>query len=221
MRPRPASPERTCRSGLWLYRWRDIANSSMRPNVWRLLVAKPTWLAYCGAVGATIALTIIACSSATSSAPPPTEMAADLDWLDMPLEDVRSGEQFAISEFRGCVVIIDLMAVWCPNCLLQQQQLQIASSEWSDDEVVIISLDVDPTETVPILRRHVEDHNITWLSAIAPQPMIDQLVEDYGPIATTVTATPLIFIATDGEAEIIGRGLKPKRVLLELVEERQ
>ncbi len=172
-------------------------------------------------LSACLAFALSACAPMTEGDVTATETAPDLSWRDIPLTDVRTGDSFALSDFSGKVVIVDLTAVWCSNCLLQQHQLQIASSEWTDDEVVIVSLDVDPNETATILLRHIEENNIAWRSAIAPQPMIDALVEEFGPIATTVTATPLIFLDGDGEAELIGRGLKPKRVLLELVAERQ
>jgi thiol-disulfide isomerase/thioredoxin len=168
-----------------------------------------------------VAVAVAACSPAAESTPIPTDIPDDLDWRDIPLTDVRSGESFALADFGDQVVIVDLMAVWCPNCLLQQQQLQIASSEWSDDEVVIVSLDVDPNESVPILLKHAEDYHIGWRSAMSPQGMTNKLVAEFGPIVTSVSATPLILIGPGGEAELIGRGLKPKKVLLELVEERQ
>lgn len=168
-----------------------------------------------------IAILAAACTPTEEMAPPPTDTPADLDWREIPLVDVRSGESFTASDFEGQVLIIDLMAVWCPNCLHQQQQLQIASANWDDDEVVIISLDVEPNETASILLRHMNDYNIAWRAAVAPQPMIERLVTEFGTIATTVTATPLIFIAPDGETELYGRGLKPSRVLQDLVAERQ
>lgn len=172
-------------------------------------------------LAAFLALVLSACGPVAESDPAVTEIPPDLGWRDIPLADVRTGDTFTLADFSGKVLIVDLMAVWCSNCLLQQHQLQIASAEWADGEVVIVSLDVDSNETATILLRHVEQHNIMWQSAIAPQPMVDRLVEEFGPIATAVTATPLIFVDGEGEAELIGRGLKPKRVLLELVAERQ
>jgi len=168
-----------------------------------------------------VALGVAGCAPVADSTPAPTPIPDELGWRDIPLTDVISGEEFTLSGFEGQVVIVDLMAVWCINCLLQQQQIQIASAHWSDDEVVVVSLDVEPNETQTILRNHAQDNNIAWRSAVAPQSMIDRLVAEFGVMAINVTATPLIFISPDGSADLIGRGLKPRDVLLDLVAERQ
>ncbi|MBK7449448.1 MAG: hypothetical protein IPJ47_08455 [Anaerolineales bacterium] len=45
-------------------------------------------------------------------------------WFGIPLTNVRTNETFTIQDLKGKVVLVETMAVWCPNCLKQQGQVQ-------------------------------------------------------------------------------------------------
>ena len=40
------------------------------------------------------------------------------------LRDVVTGETFQMSDFLGQVMVIEAMAVWCPFCTSQQEELK-------------------------------------------------------------------------------------------------
>ncbi len=157
------------------------------------------------------------CANRQAPVATPSPIPSGLDWREIPLKDVRSGESFRVADFSGKWVLIDLMAVWCINCLLQQQQIQLASADWTDDQVVVISLDMEPKETEFILNRHAEKNNISWRSAVVPEEMIKRMIAEFGDIVLFVSATPLILISPDGSTQLIGRGLKPRKVLQQLI----
>lgn len=44
-------------------------------------------------------------------------------WFDMELVDVQTGETFKMSDYKGKVVLLETMAIWCPNCIVQSNEL--------------------------------------------------------------------------------------------------
>lgn len=100
---------------------------------------------------AAFAILVGACSGGSG---PPTQGAGASNeaWRTLGLRDVVSGEEFRISDLRGKVVVIEAMAIWCINCLLQQGEAQAALEQVASPDVVYISLDVDPNDVKRTLR---------------------------------------------------------------------
>ncbi|UCE28977.1 MAG: TlpA family protein disulfide reductase [Candidatus Bathyarchaeota archaeon] len=78
-----------------------------------------------------------------------------------------NGTSSWLSDFRGKVVIIDFMAVRCPPCKLQLPQLRVI---WEEDDysdrIVLMSIDVDPTESVETLGTFAQGFPYaTWIWA--------------------------------------------------------
>jgi cytochrome c-type biogenesis protein len=71
------------------------------------------------------------------------------------------GTSFNLSDYRGHVVVLDLMATWCPVCEEEMKELSQLREERPD--VVIITITVDPTETDEMLSDYKEKHNADWL----------------------------------------------------------
>ncbi len=69
--------------------------------------------------------------------------------LDFSLVDLK-GNSFRLSDFRGKIVIIDFMAIWCGPCKDQIPHLGVVWEQYHDD-IIIISIDVDPNETPEML----------------------------------------------------------------------
>ena len=45
-------------------------------------------------------------------------------WFGHEFTDAVTGETFTINGFRGQVVLVETMAMWCSNCMRQQQQVR-------------------------------------------------------------------------------------------------
>jgi cytochrome c-type biogenesis protein len=73
------------------------------------------------------------------------------------------GTSFNLSDYRGQVVVLDLMATWCSVCDKEMKELSQLREERPD--VVIITITVDPTETDEMLSDYKEKHNVDWLFA--------------------------------------------------------
>ena len=98
-----------------------------------------------------ISNTKIVSSSVTSSSITSVSSIADNRELalDFSLVDIE-GNSFSLSDFRGKIVIVDFMAIWCGPCKDQIPHYGIVWEQYRD-EVVIISIDVDPNETSEML----------------------------------------------------------------------
>ncbi len=63
---------------------------------------------------------------------------------DFALTDLK-GHAFRLSDFGGKVVVIDFMATWCPSCKSQLTILNAIAEKYGS-RIVLLSIDVDPTE---------------------------------------------------------------------------
>ena len=143
---------------------------------------------------------------------PPAEAGARPAWHSMVLTDVRKGQTFTVADLEGKVVVMEAMAVWCPSCLAQQREIN-ASLQNFGDEVVAISLDIDPTETAEYLARHAEANGFTWLHVVSNPGLSAILQQEFGPQVLAPTATPIILIAPDGTTELTPFGIKSADIL--------
>ncbi len=177
-----------------------------------------------------LALLLTACSAGTTPQPPaplveaePVEGPSDAidgpaeaeaaepagrpDWQQVQLTDVRTGETFTLADFQDRVVIVEAMAVWCPLCDQQQFQIKSALGELGDD-VVAVSLDIDPGETADILVRHANDLDLPWHFVIAGPELASMLQREFGPQILAPPSTPVLIIGPGGETTLTPFGIK-------------
>jgi len=83
---------------------------------------------------------------------------------DFSLIDLEE-DTFRLSEFRGRVVVLDFMATWCGPCRLQMAHFRPVWEKYGS-RIVLISIDVDPRESVEVLRAFAEQFPYaTWIWA--------------------------------------------------------
>lgn len=62
------------------------------------------------------------------------------------------------------------------------------------EDVVMISLDVDPNEDADLLRRYADQNGFAWRLAVAPRELAAELVQRYGNRFATPPSEPKLFI---------------------------
>lgn len=80
---------------------------------------------------------------------------------DFTLQNI-DGVSFTLSGYRGNIVGIDFMATWCGLCMLKMGHLKQLFTNYSAQWVVIMSIDVDPSETNETIRQFKERYGDNW-----------------------------------------------------------
>lgn len=84
---------------------------------------------------------------------------------DFTLVDINE-EQFSLSDHLGKVVLLDFFATWCGPCKGEIEHLKSLHNEYSLDQLVILSISVDPYyDTVQILRNFAQQYEMEWTVA--------------------------------------------------------
>jgi thiol-disulfide isomerase/thioredoxin len=88
---------------------------------------------------------------------------ANSAWKNAPLTDAASGKNFTLSQFAGKVVVLQFMAVYCQYCLAESHQLVIVQQGFAGNgqagQVVIVSVDVDSSESLAYLQQYVSQNH--------------------------------------------------------------
>jgi len=141
---------------------------------------------------------LIAGNSSLKSVPSNSGSAnGNTDWMNFELKDVRTGETFKISDFKGKPVLLESFAVWCPTCTKQQKKVKELHDEIGDD-VISISIDTDASEDEDRIREHIERNGFEWFYAISPIEMTQSLIGEFGPGIVQAPAVPMVLICEDG-----------------------
>jgi thiol-disulfide isomerase/thioredoxin len=139
--------------------------------------------------------------AATQVPPAGTEAqpAVALDpWQTEGLTDVRTGETFAIADLAGKVVVIEPMAIWCSNCARQQKEAAKALDALASDDVVYISLDIDPGERASDLAAYADERGFDWRFVVADRALSRALAQAFGDQVLSPPSTPKIILGADG-----------------------
>jgi thiol-disulfide isomerase/thioredoxin len=140
-------------------------------------------------------------------------------WFTASLTDVNTGQTFSINDLSGKVVLVETMAVWCPNCLQQQRQVKALHDQLGQrDDFVSIGLDIDPNEDAPQLKSYTEQNGFDWLYAVAPADVARQIGLDYGDQFLNPPSTPILIIDSHGEAHPLPFGIKSADDLRQAIE---
>lgn len=137
-------------------------------------------------------------------------------WFGAALTDVTTGASFTLTDFHGQVVLVETMAVWCPKCRQQQQQvrdLHAALGERAD--FVSLSLGIDPNESADVLRDYVAAQGFGWRYAVAPAEVARELARLYGDQFLNPPSTPMLIIDRQGGAHPLPFGIKDAEALQE------
>jgi hypothetical protein len=130
-------------------------------------------------------------------------------WYSTPVKNVSTGETFTINDFKGKVILVEAMAVWCSTCLKQQGEIKALHDSFGQrDDFVSISLDIDPNEDASKLKSFIESNHFDWLYAVSTADISRELSTLYGNQFLNPPSAPILVIDRHGEAHPMPFGLK-------------
>lgn len=91
----------------------------------------------------------------------PGDKGYDFQYLD------KDGKPYAFHDFVGKVVVLDLWATWCSPCLGQIPHLEKLEEEFSEDEVVFVSISVDEKKNEDKWRKMLQDKQMKGVQLFA------------------------------------------------------
>lgn len=155
--------------------------------------------------------------AACGSAAPATEVSRP-DWFGYELIDVQTGEIFTINDLAGKVVLVETMAIWCPNCVVQANEVRNLHNELGNPEdLVSISLDVDVNEDAASLKEYSEGYGFEWHFAIATLDVARALGNLYTAQYLNPPLSPMLVVDRAGNVHHLEYGLKETETLLEII----
>ena len=147
------------------------------------------------------------------------EMMSEAGWFGTTFTNVSSGETFTINDFKGKVVLIENLAMWCSNCKKQQEQVKILHELIGmNEDLVSIGLDIDTNENAEDLKTYTADNGFDWIYAVASQEVTREIANLYGAQFLNPPSTPIIIVDRKGVAHPMPFGIKRAEDLKSFIE---
>jgi thiol-disulfide isomerase/thioredoxin len=162
-----------------------------------------------------LALAVSACGPTrlASTLEPQPSATQTPEWLDIELTDAKTGDTFTVNDFRGKVVLVETMAIWCPNCLRQAQELKALRASYGPEDLVFVSLDIDLHEDASMLKEYAEQNGFDWSFAVASLDVTRDIGGLYGALFLDPTLNPMLIVNRKGEVFKLDFGEKKAEVL--------
>lgn len=140
-------------------------------------------------------------------------------WYSASLTDASTGQAFTINDFKGKVVLVETLAMWCSNCKKQQGQVKALHDLLGErDDFISLGLDIDLNENAADLKGYVESNGFDWMYAVATQDIAQDLSKHYGDQFLNPPSTPMLVIDRKGEAHPLPFGIKSADELLKFIQ---
>lgn len=179
------------------------------------LVLTSLFLTACGTPAPATTIEPVASVSAITVATATSEW----DWFSVELTDARTGQIFTMNDYAGKVVLVETMAIWCPNCIRQANQVQnLHTLLGNPDDLVSVSLDVDLHEDQAALKKYVEEFGFEWHYAVAPLEVARALGNLYSAQYLNPPLSPMLIIDRDGNVHTLEYGEKSAEILQKNIE---
>jgi thiol-disulfide isomerase/thioredoxin len=121
------------------------------------------------------------------------------EWFDLEMVDVQTGQPFTINDYAGKVVLLETMAIWCPTCRRQGDEVARLHELLGDpEELVSVSLDVDMGENAEMLARYADELGYDWHFAVAPLLVARALGNLYSAQYLNPPISPMLIVDRDG-----------------------
>ncbi len=158
--------------------------------------------------------------TAAAMAKPTEAMMAAPAWFASSLKDVRTGNSFTLNDFKGKVVLVETMAVWCTTCYQQQTQIKaLHDSLGMRADFISVSLDIDPNEDAATLTKYTQQNSgFDWRYAVAGPDIARQIGKDFGDQFLNPPSAPVFVIDRHGVAHPLPFGVKSADDLMKAIQ---
>ncbi len=147
------------------------------------------------------------------------EMMSETAWFGTTFTDVSSGETFTINDFKGKVVLIENLAMWCSNCKKQQEQVKILHELIGmNEDLVSIGLDIDTNENAADLKTYIENNGFDWIYTVATEEVTREIANLYGAQFLNPPSTPILIVDRNGQAHPMPFGIKSAEDLKDFID---
>jgi thiol-disulfide isomerase/thioredoxin len=141
------------------------------------------------------------------------------EWFNIELVDAQTGETFTINDYAGKVILLESMAIWCPNCVVQANEVRnLHQNLGNPQDLISVSLDVDINEDSAALKDYAYGYGFEWHFAIAPLKVARALGNLYTAQYLNPPLSPMMIIDRFGEVHHLEYGLKDAELLQKAVE---
>ena len=141
------------------------------------------------------------------------------DWFSMEMTDVQTGKTFTMNDYAGKVVLLETMAIWCPNCIVQATQVKkLHKALGNPDDLISVTLDVDSNENEADLKEYASSYGLDWHFAVAPLLVERALVNLYSAEYLNPPLSPMLIIDRKGNVHQLKYGIKDVETLQKIVE---
>jgi hypothetical protein len=141
------------------------------------------------------------------------------DWFNASLIDARTGETFTVADYKGKVVLVETLAMWCSNCLRQQQQVQALHTLIGErDDFISLGIDIDPNENTDALKSYIDSNGFDWHYTVASVEVAREIGNLYGDQFLNPPSTPMLIIDRQGNAHPLPFGIKSAESLNEALQ---
>jgi cytochrome oxidase Cu insertion factor (SCO1/SenC/PrrC family) len=139
----------------------------------------------------------------------PAAMLDAAAWFGATLANASTGKTFSINDYKGKVVLVETMAVWCTNCKQQQDNIKAFHTQLGmQSDLVTVSLDIDPNENLDTLKAYVNKTGFDWLYAVPSADVSREIAKLYGDQFLNPPSTPMLIIDRKGIAHPLPFGIK-------------
>lgn len=159
------------------------------------------------------------CGPAPEAQTPASTPRETPEWFGMELTDVQTGETFSMNDYAGKVILLETMAIWCPNCTVQANEVRnLHEALGNPDDFISVSLDVDVNEDAAALKEYAEGFGFEWHFAVAPLGVARALGNLYTAQYLNPPLAPMLIIDREGEVHHLEYGIKDAETLRAAVE---
>jgi len=88
-----------------------------------------------------------------------------------------TGELISNSDLVGKTIVITSSAAWCNTCVIEAKEFAQAYPNFNNDEVIFITVDIDPRNTIEAIQEFQLTTNSPWhyTNAMGGRELIDEL----------------------------------------------